>query len=125
MQDNEVDNMFDRFPENHRYRVVEYFLNWPLQGIFLDFIERFQNRISNETYLDLFKFILYERIEKELLDHQYVPLVKQFWSSLSEETKSFLMQDRHYQCIAYILNSDDKDPIPNNLIDFFRCRELL
>ncbi|GFY47127.1 uncharacterized protein TNIN_474021 [Trichonephila inaurata madagascariensis] len=122
MQDYEVDGMFKRFPEKHRYQVIESFLYWPLQGIFLSIIERFRHRISNEIYLDLFKFILCERFERELLDHQYVSLVKQLWAPLSEETRSFVRKDRLYPCIAYIINSSDQDPIPNNLIELFKCR---
>ncbi|GFU74144.1 uncharacterized protein TNCV_1642681 [Trichonephila clavipes] len=122
IQDYEVDDMFNRFPEKHRCRVIESFLYWPLQGILLSIIERFRSRISNEIYLHLFEFILYERFERTVLDYQYVSLVKQLWAPLSEETKSFVRKDRLFPCITYILNSADQDLIPHNLIELLRCR---
>ncbi|GFY46099.1 uncharacterized protein TNIN_3461 [Trichonephila inaurata madagascariensis] len=119
IQDYEIDDMFNRFPEKYRCRVFESFLYWPLQGIFLSIIERFRSRISNEIYLYLFKFILCERFKRTVLDYQYVSLVKQLWAPLSEETKSFVRKDRLFIFISYILGSADKDPIPYNLIELF------
>ncbi|GFX02496.1 uncharacterized protein TNCV_194741 [Trichonephila clavipes] len=116
MSDHEVDAMFDRFPEGHRYQLFVSFLHWPLQSIFLNIIERFRHRISNPMYIDLFEFILFDKFERGLFDYEYVSLVKQLWAPLPESTKSYLRKSRFIPCIEHIMNLGDQDPIPTNLI---------
>ncbi|GFY51057.1 uncharacterized protein TNIN_22 [Trichonephila inaurata madagascariensis] len=96
LPDYELDALFNRFSERNRYLIIRSFLHWPLQCIFPSIVERFRNRISDQIYLDLFKFILFEIFERELLDYEYVSLVKQLWAPLSENTKRFVRENGLY-----------------------------
>ncbi|GFW90714.1 uncharacterized protein TNCV_2417111 [Trichonephila clavipes] len=99
MEDCELDSMFIRLTDFQRYILFESFLRWPLQDMFSDIIQRFQNNVSSFVYLELFKFILCEKIEREWLDIEYISLVKNLWTSLPENIKSVVEQDCFYPCL--------------------------
>ncbi|GFQ89845.1 uncharacterized protein TNCT_167471 [Trichonephila clavata] len=119
LPDYEVDDLFNRFPLRHRYLVIENFLQWPLQCMFLSIIERFRRRIWNQIYLDLFKFILFERFERGQLEYEYLSLLKQFWAQLSENSRGLIMDDRLYARIAYVMKFNDQYNITPNLIELY------
>ncbi|GFQ89849.1 uncharacterized protein TNCT_167491 [Trichonephila clavata] len=111
--------MLKRFPERHRYLLIESFLHWPIQCMFPSIMERFRARISIPTYLGILEFILLYKIERQLFDYEYLSLIRHIWTHLSEDTKKYVRTSRFFPCIEYLMTLGNRDPIPTNLVKMY------
>ncbi|GFU03302.1 uncharacterized protein NPIL_237771 [Nephila pilipes] len=108
MEDRHLDNLFDRLSTEQQISVCMSFLHWPLQGLFLDVLELIRRNLTEDFYLELFGIILYENFNTKWFDYDYVDLVKQIWSSLSDYIKSRIGQNRIFPCLKQVLNHDEQ-----------------
>ncbi|GFT60619.1 uncharacterized protein NPIL_405651 [Nephila pilipes] len=107
MDDSELDCAFHRLMEKEKYAVILSFLYWPLQCIFKDIIERFRNNLSHSFYIELFTFILREKLESGCLDHDYVDLVKELWGPIPSNFKSKIKGNQIFQHLKPILGLNE------------------
>ncbi|GFS67021.1 uncharacterized protein NPIL_678831 [Nephila pilipes] len=106
MDDHELDNVFHYLSIRQRLSVSKSFLQWPLQGLFLAILERLRTNMSAQWYFNLFVFILCEKLDSEWFDYDYVDLVKQIWSSVSHDVKSFIERSEIFQYLEKVLDND-------------------
>ncbi|GFU10580.1 uncharacterized protein NPIL_219471, partial [Nephila pilipes] len=112
MEDRELYELFNRLFFLQRLVIFRYFLSWPLQGFFLDILERFGSKTSKMFYLELFNFILRDKFKTEWFDHDYVDLVKEMWTSISPKIKSEIEKDTIFPYLKQVLDNDGRLPIP-------------
>ncbi|GFT72737.1 uncharacterized protein NPIL_347521 [Nephila pilipes] len=109
-EDYQLDNMFNRLSMEQRLIVCKSFLHLPLQGLFLDILERLSKNMPAIFYLELFLFILYKNFERNLFDYDYVDLMKNIWASIPNHAKTEIERNAIYVHLRHIL--------PNSTIDF-------
>ncbi|GFS68009.1 uncharacterized protein NPIL_193601 [Nephila pilipes] len=109
MDDHQLDLMFSYLLMEQRLCVCKSFLHWPLQVLFLDILAKLSRSMSEIFYLELFQIILNEKVNTEWFDYNYVDLVKQIWSSLSDYNKSKIKEDRIFQYLKKVLHCDGGD----------------
>ncbi|GFS68007.1 uncharacterized protein NPIL_193591 [Nephila pilipes] len=119
MEDYRLDLMFNCLSMDQRLCVCKTFLHWPLQVLFLDILAKLSRNMSEVFYLALFQIVLNEKFKTEWFDYNYVDLVKQIWSSLSDYIKSKIKEDRIFQYLKKVLHCDEGEqkPVP---VDFIR-----
>ncbi|GFT36065.1 uncharacterized protein NPIL_632401 [Nephila pilipes] len=106
MEDQQLDLMFSGLLMDERLCVCESFLHWPLQVLFLDILAKLSRNMSEVFYRQLFYIILYEKFNTGWFDYNYVDLVKQIWSSLSDYNKSKIKEDRIFLYLKKVLDYD-------------------
>ncbi|GFR01146.1 uncharacterized protein TNCT_238131 [Trichonephila clavata] len=93
-----------------------YFLEWPLQCMFLNAAEQLLPYITEIDFRHTLKFIIYGRIMLEWKDFNYIDLLKGFWSlspsKLKESTKSHSI----YKTLMRIINFPDDENFPSEIL---------
>ncbi|GFQ71001.1 uncharacterized protein TNCT_270261 [Trichonephila clavata] len=98
----EAKDLFRHLHASNRLRVMELFLYWPLQFIFLEVLNQLWSLISQYNLRNIFKFILEERIEKGWEDVDYAQLVQNIWTRCPVPCKNRLKKDKIYAKIKLL-----------------------
>ncbi|GBM26899.1 hypothetical protein AVEN_264752-1 [Araneus ventricosus] len=77
-------------------RVLECFLNWPLQSAFMAVLRDLWVYLSEEYFLCLLQLILYKKIAFGFEDFNYVELLKEVWLESPEHYKAYVKEDDIY-----------------------------
>ncbi|XP_055939960.1 uncharacterized protein LOC129969418 [Argiope bruennichi] len=78
-------------------RVLECYLNWPLQSSFMTVLRGLWEYLSEEYYLCLLQLILYKKIAFGFEDCDYVQLLREVWQESPEHLKAYIKEDDLYQ----------------------------
>ncbi|GFT13211.1 uncharacterized protein NPIL_468001 [Nephila pilipes] len=108
-EDYQLDNMFNRLSMEQRFSVCKSFLHLPLQGLFLDILERFSKNMPAKFYLELFLFILFKNFVRNLFDYDYVDLMKNIWASIPNYAKTEIEQNAIYVHLRQVLDNGRVD----------------
>ncbi|GFU23077.1 uncharacterized protein NPIL_571361, partial [Nephila pilipes] len=110
----ELNDVFTRLPKDTMHEVFAYFLQWPLQSVFLDMVKGFKAPINENIFLSLICLLL-DKLKCGWEDYEYEELLKQFWKELSSEYSS-VVEKRGIlnRIVNYVLNA----PVPFNVRDF-------
>ncbi|GFY60371.1 uncharacterized protein TNIN_477431 [Trichonephila inaurata madagascariensis] len=92
----EAKDLFRHLSASNRLRVMELFLYWPLQFIFVEVLDQLWSLTSHYNFRNIFKFILEERIDKNWEDADYAQLVQNIWARCPVSYKKSLGKDRIY-----------------------------
>ncbi|GFR32775.1 uncharacterized protein TNCT_596491 [Trichonephila clavata] len=97
-------------------KILEYYLVWPLQNEFLNVSKIIWPYMSIESYIDLLKFIIYERIMIGWKDFDYVELLKEFWRQTPDTFKELAKKEEIYQVVLLVINCELHKNFPNEVI---------
>ncbi|GFT48865.1 uncharacterized protein NPIL_358691 [Nephila pilipes] len=106
MNEHELDSLFHYLSREKRLKMCEWFLQWPLQILFLDLFQHLRRNMSKKFYNMLFKFIFFEKYKSKWLDYDYLNLVKQIWSSVSDDIKTRIKNGGMYVFLKVLLDID-------------------
>ncbi|GFQ83639.1 uncharacterized protein TNCT_351121 [Trichonephila clavata] len=93
---NEVKNLLGHIHASNRLKIMELFLSWPLQYIFVELLDQLWSLISQYNLRNILKFILEERIEKNWEDVDYAQLVQNILAHCPIPYKNRLKMDKIY-----------------------------
>ncbi|GFS79545.1 uncharacterized protein NPIL_211741 [Nephila pilipes] len=95
------------------YKILMYFLDWPLQCEFMDAAKRLLPYFTVNDFRDILKVILYERVMLGRRDFNYIVLLKEFWSISPSPLKQFIEKDPLYKNLIYTINFSTNEIFPN------------
>ncbi|GFR22218.1 uncharacterized protein TNCT_511221 [Trichonephila clavata] len=94
---NEVRDLLHRLSASKRVRVMELFLNFPLQSIFVEVVHQSWIFIPKHSLRNLLHIIFHERVQKSWYDINYAQLAKELWECSPFPYKSSLRRDKIYE----------------------------
>ncbi|GFT74428.1 uncharacterized protein NPIL_283151 [Nephila pilipes] len=100
ISDDEKETIF----KEHPFKILMYFLDWPLQCEFLLAAKRLLTYLTANDFRDILIVILYERIMLDRKDFDYINLLKEFWSIIPPQFKQSLKTDSIYKGLMYTIN---------------------
>ncbi|GFQ89389.1 uncharacterized protein TNCT_160751 [Trichonephila clavata] len=112
LEKNEQENILRQYSS----KVLQYYLVWPFQDEFLNVSKNIWPYMSIENYIDLLKFIIYQRIMIGWKDFNYVWLLKEFWRQTPNNFKELAKKDEIYQLILPVINCELLNRFPNEVI---------
>lgn len=89
----ELNAAFTRLPSKEIYRIFECFLHWPFQIIFMDVVNQFRVHVTKEIFLDLIRFIFYEKVQEAWQDYEYRDILKHLWYSMPVQHRRYVHKD--------------------------------
>ncbi|GFW20940.1 uncharacterized protein TNCV_1714471 [Trichonephila clavipes] len=99
----EAKDLFRRLSASRRLRVMELFLYWPLQFIFVEVLDQLWSLTSHYNFRNIVRFILEERIDKNWEDIDYAQLVENIWARCPVPYKKRLEKDKIYAKVELLL----------------------
>ncbi|GFR18769.1 uncharacterized protein TNCT_114951 [Trichonephila clavata] len=99
----EAKDVFRHLSASRRLRVMELFLHWPLQFIFVEILENIWSLISQFNFRNILRYILEERIDKNWEDVDYAQLVEKIWARCPTSYKKSLKKDKIYAKLKLLL----------------------
>ncbi|GFW20938.1 uncharacterized protein TNCV_1714451 [Trichonephila clavipes] len=99
---NEVKDLLRRFSATARFKIMELFLSWPLQYIFVEVLDQLWSLISHYSFRNILRFILEERIDKDWEDVDYARLVQNIWARCPVSHKNSLKNDKIYENLEHL-----------------------
>ncbi|GFS61613.1 uncharacterized protein TNCV_4312761 [Trichonephila clavipes] len=110
MQDNERKQVF----KMHAFKILtQYFLDWPLQGDFLDAAEQLLPYFTESDFFEMLRIILNEKILLGRKDFNYVNLLKDLWSISPSQLKESTEANSIYGPLRFTLNFPVGEMFPN------------
>ncbi|GFY63658.1 uncharacterized protein TNIN_314871 [Trichonephila inaurata madagascariensis] len=90
--------------------LLQSFLEWPFQIIFLDVVNYFENRISQDIFENIVTFILRTKLGSGFLDLMYIEIFKPFWNLFSAVYEDHIRQMNYelYLLATYILEGSNE-----------------
>ncbi|GFS88766.1 uncharacterized protein NPIL_285801 [Nephila pilipes] len=86
------------------YPVLESFLLWPGQRLFIEMANHVKNDLTKDHFLCLLHIIFCQRILPNFEDFDYFELLREFWLLIPNECKNFLKGFDIYEPIALIVS---------------------
>ncbi|GFR12561.1 uncharacterized protein TNCT_67301 [Trichonephila clavata] len=103
--------------EKRAFKILQmYFLDWPLQCMFLKAAEQLLPYFTEREFLDMLKLIIYERIMLCRKDFNYIDLLKEFWSLSPSRLQESIETDSIYESVMLIINFPDGEIFPGELL---------
>ncbi|GFT74422.1 uncharacterized protein NPIL_283131 [Nephila pilipes] len=99
--------------KNYPFKLLMYFLDWPLQCEFLNTAKRLLPYFTANDFRDILVAILYERIMLGRKDFDYINLLKEFWSISPSPFKQNIKTDLMYKSLMYTLNFPGDEIFPH------------
>ncbi|GFS56130.1 uncharacterized protein NPIL_436921 [Nephila pilipes] len=104
----EQNHVFNQLLEYERQKVIELFLNWPLQILFLDVLDCTMLCVTVNIIHGIINFILLERLKKRWEDHEYIYVLKRLWEKSPSLYKKKLEEDKIiYPELMLVFESSD------------------
>ncbi|GFY78265.1 uncharacterized protein TNIN_242311 [Trichonephila inaurata madagascariensis] len=101
---NEKENIFKEYP----LHVLLYYLDWPLQGEFLEVADRLWSYLSERMFFHALHFIIYEKIINEWSEYNYFYLLKEFWYGSPIHLKDYIQRKKIYEALMIAIDSQNK-----------------
>lgn len=102
LDENSRTRLFQKYP----LKMLQWFLNWPLQGLFLEKAEIACEYLSELEFQAILFFIFSERILTSWQDFNYVDLLQKFWNQSPSKFKSFVLNGAHGPLFQRIFEHD-------------------
>ncbi|GFS62503.1 uncharacterized protein TNIN_176111 [Trichonephila inaurata madagascariensis] len=104
--------------ERHPLKMLLWFLNWPLQSLFLRKMDTAYEYLSEKEFQSILLFILLERILTEWHDFDYVHILKRFWNQSPSKFKRYVLQGIYGRMFQKILDHDWTESLPKNFLPY-------
>ncbi|GFR14957.1 uncharacterized protein TNCT_227171 [Trichonephila clavata] len=101
----ELIDVLTRLPGPQFSEVLQIFLHWPFQNMFLDVVTSFQGLINKHIFYDLVDFLLYKKLEEGWHDHPYEKLFVVFWELFSGYEAHVREDEDLYKVVEYVLEN--------------------
>ncbi|GIY71432.1 uncharacterized protein CDAR_368971 [Caerostris darwini] len=86
--------------------IIFRYLQWPLQGLFIDLVNSMKDYITEEIFYELLRYILCEKIICKIDDFDYLDVFKYLWNRSSEKEKVYAKKQRMFRYINFLLKKD-------------------
>lgn len=96
MNIDEVKTLFYHLSAPNRLIIIQLFLYWPLQSVFVDMVNQLWRYISQYNFRNILRFILRERIHRKWDDIDYMKIVEDIWERCPTPYKKDLKRDPIY-----------------------------
>ncbi|GFU09027.1 uncharacterized protein NPIL_462021 [Nephila pilipes] len=101
----ELTDVLTRLPKDLMHEVFAYFLQWPLQSVFLGVVKSFKAHINGDIFLALI-CVLVDKLESGGEDNAYIDLLKNLWNALSSQYSNFVEQHEILnKIVKYVLSA--------------------
>ncbi|GFU46759.1 uncharacterized protein NPIL_318781 [Nephila pilipes] len=101
---------------NHPFRILGYFLDWPLQCKFLEAAEILWTFLSGRMFFFLLHFIIYEKILEKWDDYDYFHLLREFWHQSPIHLKECIKMKNIYQVVMLAIDHGDTSSFYDEII---------
>ncbi|GFT28588.1 uncharacterized protein NPIL_701601 [Nephila pilipes] len=91
----------------HPFRILGYFLDWPLQCKFLEAAERLWKFLSGRMFFFLLHFIIYQKILQKWNDCDYFQLLENFWNRSPMHLKACIELKNIFQVVMLAIDCGD------------------
>ncbi|GFQ65572.1 uncharacterized protein TNCT_245051 [Trichonephila clavata] len=121
LEKNEQENILREYSS----KILQYYLVWPLQKEFLNVTENVWPYMSIENYINLAKFIIFERILIGWKDFNYVWLMQELWRQTPNTFKELAKTDKVYQFILPVINCEQNKGFPKEgFLEKYKGKDL-
>ncbi|GFQ86157.1 uncharacterized protein TNCT_22671 [Trichonephila clavata] len=104
--------------EKHPLKMLLWFLNWPLQSLFLKKLDIAYEYLTEKEFQSVLFFLLLERILTDWHDFDYVNILKKFWNLSPLKFKSYVLDGIYGRMFKKILDHDWNEGLPKNYLPF-------
>ncbi|GFX52238.1 uncharacterized protein TNCV_4800951 [Trichonephila clavipes] len=100
----EKENIFKEYP----LHVLLYYLDWPLQGEFLEVADHLWSYLSERNFFRVLHFIIYEKIISEWSEYNYFYLLEKFWNGSPMPFKEYIQRRNIYEALMIAIDCQNK-----------------